>query len=108
VLLWFVSRYPVTLSRNVLVHSVVYFTYFLCTSFTFLVRSMIGYHVREPVNTALAGITAACVVAWGTLLTASGERRAAAFRPALLPEQEFHLIRQLDSLNATLLRVARK
>lgn len=107
-LLWFISRYPVALSRNALVHSVVYFTYFLCGSVALLVRSVFGYEVAEPVNTALMGMGAACVLAWGALLTANGERRAMVFRPALPPEQEFHLIRQLDSLNTTLLRVARK
>jgi hypothetical protein len=72
------------------------------------VRSTLGYQVEDPVNTALTGVTAACVVAWGVLLTATGERRAAAFRPSFDPEREHYLIHQLDALNATLLRAARK
>lgn len=107
-LLLFLSRYPVTLSRNVLIHSVVYSIFFLTGSLAFLIRSLFGYSVARPVNTFLVGVTAACVVAWALLLSRKGEvhRTQAGF--SWRAGEEHRLIGQLDSLNATLLRVARK
>ena len=108
VLLWFISRYPVTLSRNVVIHCVVYSTYFLSTSLVFLVRSTIGYQVQDSINVALTAIGAGCVVAWGVFLTADGERRAGTLHFSLHADRERHLVQQLDTLNTALLRVARK
>lgn len=105
----FLSRYPVVLNRNVIVHSLVYSVFFLSSSLAFLLRSMFGYQMTHSSNTLLTGISAACVLAWSFFLTAEGERRACRLRPALSGAgQERHLIQQLDALNATLLRAARK
>ena len=107
-ILGFLSRYPVSLSRNVLIHSGVYSIFFLAGSTTFLIRTLLGYEVARPVNTALTGIAAACTLAWATLLSRQGEAVRRTVRATWDPEEEGRLIGQLSSLNTTLLRVARK
>lgn len=106
-LLAFLSRYPVTLSRNVLIHSVVYSVFFLSGSLTFLARSLLGKPVARPINTLLMAVTGLCVLAWAVLLGSRGEVRT---RTAFIwnAGEEERLLGQLSTLNAALLRTARK
>ena len=107
-LLWFLSRYPVELSRNVLVHSATYALYFIAGSLVILARGMLGYEFAQPVNLALMGITFFCMVVWAAFLTPAGEKITRKSRPTWIPGDERRLLEQLDSLNAALLRVSRK
>jgi hypothetical protein len=106
-LLAFLSRYPVTLSRNVLIHSVVYSAFFLSGSLTFLARTLLGWHVARPINTLVMAVTGLCVLAWAVLLGSRGEVRT---RTAFIwnAGEEERLLGQLDTLNAALVRAARK
>lgn len=107
-LLAFLSRYPLTLSRNAIVHSVVYSVFFLARSIAFLLRSIFGLEISGSVNTLLGGLTAACTVAWLLLLNAKGEERKLVLHaPAGAGHEEF-LVRQLNQINATVIRAARK
>src|ERR1700690_4359083 len=72
-ILCFLSLFPVKLSRNVRVHALVFSIFFLSSTFMLLMRSLFGLHLADAVNTVLMGITAASVVAWLTLLRATGE-----------------------------------
>ena len=74
-ILAFLSRYPITLTRNVIVHSVVFSVFFLSNSVAFLLRSIFGLEVARPANALLMATTAACVVAWLVLLNPKGEAR---------------------------------
>jgi len=104
-ILCFLSLFPVKLSRNVRVHALVYSIFFLSHTFVTLMRSLFGLHLADTVNTVLLGITAASVVAWLTLLRATGEETQSA--PALYGhEEESRLLMHLDSLNAALLRAS--
>ncbi len=104
-ILCFLSLFPVKLSWNVRVHSLVFSIFFLSNVFVLLVRSLFGLHLAREVNIVLMGITAASMVAWLTLLRASGEESSRA--PALYgQEHESRLLRHLDSLNAALLRAS--
>jgi hypothetical protein len=107
-MLWFLSRYPIVLSRNLLVHVVLYSTYFISTSLAVLVRSTLGKEFSQPTNALLMAATAACALGWGFLLTPAGEKVTRKFRPAWAAGDDRRLIEQLDSLNATLLRISRK
>jgi hypothetical protein len=106
-LLAFLSRYPITLSRNVLSHSIIYTVFFLSSSVSFLARSLLGWEVARPVNTLFMAISCACVLAWAGFLRARGEveTRSGIHWGAA---EEQRLINQLNSLNATLLRAVRK
>lgn len=106
-ILAFLSRYPITLTRNVIVHSVVFSVFFLSNSVTFLLRSIFGLEVALPANALLMATTAACVVAWLVLLSPKGEARKVHLNARLEADEEY-LVRQLDQINVTLMRAARK
>jgi hypothetical protein len=106
--LWFLSRYPVVLSRNVIVHSVVYSAYFVATSLVFLLRSTWGIEVARPINLVLMAASAACALVWAICLTPAGEKTSLKSRPQWAPGDEKRLLEQLDALNASLLRATRK
>jgi hypothetical protein len=104
-ILCFLSFFPVKLSRNSRVHALVFSIFFLSHTFVALMRSLFGLHLADTVNTVLMGITAASIVAWLTLLRATGEETQSA--PAVYgPEEESRLLMHLDSLNAALLRAS--
>ena len=104
-ILCFLSLFPVKLSRNVRVHALVFSIFFLSHTFMLLMRSLFGLLLVYEVNAILLCITAASVVAWLTLLRATGEETQSA--PAVYgPEEESRLLMHLDSLNATLLRAS--
>jgi len=107
-MLWFLSHYPVVLRRNVVIHSVVYAIFFLSSSVTFLAHSFLGYEVARPLNALFTAIMAICVVGWMTLLDGAGEVEKRSLKRAWNTAEDRRLIEQLDSLNATLLRIARK
>ena len=104
-ILCFLSLFPVKLSWNVRVHALVFSIFFLSNVFVLLVRSLFGLLLVYEVNAILLCITAASVVAWLTLLRATGEETQSA--PAVYgPEEESRLLMHLDSLNAALLRAS--
>jgi hypothetical protein len=103
----FLGRFPVPLSRNVVVHTGIYAVFFLANTLVLLLRTLFTVTAGEPVDLALVAITAACSVAWWLLLSAKGEE-ARVSMPHLGPGSEERILRQLDSLNATLLKVSRK
>ncbi len=99
--------YAVPLSRNVMVHAVVYTIFFLSNSLWTILRNVFGLKYEQSVNTALTAVSFACIVAWLMLLSHKGEE-ARVKAPWYGPEQEERLLSQLDSLNAALLKIARK
>ncbi len=106
-LLIFLSRYPVPLGRNVLVHAGLFTAFFLSSTFTSLLKSVFGQSVLTPVDTALVGFGAACTFAWFFLLSPKGEEVKVSL-PHFTPEQEERILFKLDALNATLLKVGGK
>ena len=56
----------------------------------------------------LSGFTAACTVAWLLLLNAKGEERKVELHAPAGAGQEEFLVRQLNQINATVMRAARK
>jgi hypothetical protein len=106
-IVWFLSKYPISLSRNVVVHTVIYSIFFLSDALVLLGRTLLGYHVGQTSNLVATAIGSACSVAWAVLLTAHGEEVRAQL-PQIRPEAEERILHQLDALNATLLKVSRK
>jgi len=107
-ILIFLSRYPVALNRNIIVHCIVYTVFFLGTSMTILVRNVVGHEVMRQLNNVLEVLSTACYLAWIFFLTSAGESRITMLRHNWSPEDEQRLIEQLNNINATLLRAARK
>lgn len=106
-ILLFLSRYPVPLSRNVLVHTGLYSVYFLSGTVGMLLLSVVGYEANVKINVFFTGISSVCAFAWFFLLTRKGEEGQATL-PFYSAEYERRALEQLDAINATLLRVSRK
>ena len=104
----FLSRYPVPLSRNLIVHAIVYTVFFLSGSMAMLIRIVLGHHSTRALNIVLQLIGAACYVGWLFGLSREGEKKIVVLRHDWKPADERRLIDQLDSLNATLLRARGK
>lgn len=105
ILLW-LTQYPVPLSRNVIVHSVVYFILFLSSTVGLLARAMFGLELNNALGTFFMGVGAACILIWLFFLTRKGEEVRVSV--ALFgPEHEQRILDQLEALNKTLLRASR-
>lgn len=103
-LLWF----PLPLSRNTVLHTVVFLVSFAGRSATLLVRNVGGVELRLLASSVNLGIAATCLLAWILFLTRAGEQRMVISGHRWRPSEADRLAEQLDSINATLLRTARK
>jgi hypothetical protein len=99
--------YAVPLSRNVLVHAVVYTIFFISSSLAMFLWTLFGLKHLETVNLVTMTVNCVCMLAWLLLLSPEGEE-ARVKAPWYDPEQEQRILAHLDSLNATLLKIARK
>jgi hypothetical protein len=106
-ILLFLSRYPVPLSRNVVVHSVVFSLFFLSNTLGLLLHSVFGLQLIREIDLLFMGTSSACVVAWLVLLNAKGEKVQVTTQHFGRGDEE-RILLQLDSLNDTLLRASRK
>jgi hypothetical protein len=106
-MLLLLSRYPVALSRNVVVHASLYTLFFLSNALSTLLATLFGLDSFAAVDAASMGVSALCVWAWFFFLTPQGEE-ARVNIPHFAPENEERILYQLDLLNSTLLRVAHK
>lgn len=107
-ILLFLSIYPVALCRNILVHCVVYTVFFLGLSMMILIRNVVGYEVTHLLSTVVLLMNLGCYAAWIFFLTRAGENRITMLRHNWTPDDEERLIGQLNTINATLMRAARK
>ncbi len=106
-LLGFVALFPVPVSRNLLTHCLIY-------SFNFLASNVVALYwhaggreaaaIGSAMNLVVASVCSAC---WFFLMTREGEERTISLGLGRDPIEERRLLRQLDSLNDTLLRTAR-
>lgn len=101
-------QYPITLSRNIIVHSIVFSVYFLAYTVIYLLLSMAGYEVILAVRFALSIVTLGALTVWLVMLNQRGELRKQSLRPSWMPGREDELVSQLNHLNAALLRATRK
>lgn len=99
--------YTVPLSRNVLVHAGVYTIYFLSGSLSMILRAVFGLKNTAQVDTGTMAVAFLCVLAWALFLTKAGEQtNAKIYR--FDADHEERILRTLDTINASLLRAARK
>jgi hypothetical protein len=107
-LLLLVTWFTVPLSRNLLTHCVVYSVYFLVNNVTLLHRHLGGAHASYVSSVFKLIVALGCYFCWAFLLSRSGEDRTASLHLGRSPLEEKRLLGQLEGLNATLLRTARK
>jgi len=107
-LLVFLSRYPVPMPQNLLGHLAIYTVYFFSIFLVFLLRSVFGLIMNEQANLLLSVVSALCMFVWFFFLfTRKGEEVRASL-PTFSPEYEKRALLQLEALNTTLLKAARK
>lgn len=102
----FLSRYPITLSRNIVVHASLLSVYFLSRGTYLLVRRAMPRSSMPTLDLAFSGIVALCTIAWLFLLTPRGEEVKAS-RPRFSPEYEARALQKLEALNQVLLKSGR-
>jgi hypothetical protein len=105
-MLVFLSRFPVTLSRNMVVHAALYSIYFLSGSLYGLVWKIFGLRTYTGLDTVFQGINAICTVGWLFLLSPKGET-VPARRIKFSVDYEVRALGRLDALNQTMLKIGK-
>lgn len=106
-MLLFLSRYPIRLSRNVRVYAFVYPVFFLSSTLGMLLFTVFGIDVGEAVNSAMSALSIVSTAAFLLLLKPSGET-VPKVESTVTPEHAQILLTRLETLNSTLLRVSRR
>ncbi len=106
-IIFVLSRYPISLSRNVIIHSLVYSIFFLTNTLGTLFLSVLGRHSADIVNLIAAIGSAACVAIWLLFLNARGEQVTMTSQPVWGRGDEERLVAQLNHLNTALMRATR-
>jgi hypothetical protein len=101
------TRYPITLNRNTIVHSVVFSIYFLAITTVYLLLTTRGYGMIQIAGYITQAVNLGALGTWLVMLNRAGEQRPQRLRPAWMPGGEEKLLSQLNSLNVALLRVTR-
>src|SRR5262249_47730196 len=107
-LLLMVTWFAVPLSRNLLTHCCIYTIYFSANNLVFLYRHLGGVDAAYLSSVSKMSVGLICLLCWFLGLSESGDERIASLRLGRSPLQGQRLLGQLESLNSTLLRVARK
>lgn len=106
--LFFLSRYPIRLHRNIVVHSIVYSALFLADAVGLLLLNVAQFGINRAANLLLIAISGCCYLAWAALLTRESETGNVVMRHRRSPAHETLLLQELYSMNQTLLSVIRK
>lgn len=104
----FMLWYPVSLNRNIVLHVIVYFVYFLSSTVAFFVRNVSGYEFTGTVSAILIAIADVCLLAWIVFFNRRGEASTLVLRRQFHPQDEERLVKQLDAINAALLKAAKR
>lgn len=103
----FLVYYPVPLNRNVIVYSVGYAVYYLTKAAALFLRN-IGHRWYRPLGDLLILVSTSCLVFWMFTLNRKGEAKSMVIGHRWHPEDEERLLSQLQEINASLSRAARK
>jgi hypothetical protein len=104
-LIVFTSYFPIPVARNLRVHACVFAVYFTVRTAMFFIRLIFGLDVVDTVNLAFRLLGIASVYAWIVLLSPSGELAPVRHTPTASEER---LLAQLEAINESLMRSARK
>ena len=104
----FVAWYPVPLNRNTLIHCIVFSVYFLSMTMAVFIRNVTGDQITPGVNLALVIAHLLTLLVWIAFLNRAGESRKVLLRLQWRAEDEERLVGQLNAINSTLLRAARR
>jgi hypothetical protein len=102
----FLAYFPVPLVRNIRVHAAVFSAYFAVRTSVLFVVTLFGLDMVPIINIVGQSLAIFCLLSWTFLLTPAGEIAPVRQRPT--SDQEARLLAQLDAINESLLRSARK
>lgn len=97
-MLFAVSRYPVRLSRNVILNAVLFTICFTCDSLGAILKAIFDRRLSAELNLAASGVEAICLLVWLRYLTPEGENTHFEWLQ-FGPEYEARVMGRLDSLN---------
>jgi hypothetical protein len=104
----FLVWYPIPLSRNIVVFAMVYAPFFLGKAAALFVRNVAGSDLIRTASTIILAIQCACLLVWLLYLNRRGEERKVIVGHQWRPGDDERLVAQLNAVNRTLLRSARK
>jgi hypothetical protein len=96
------TRYPVVLNRNIIVHSLVFSLYFLFITFIYHLMNTSGLRVINLVRYSIESANLGILFVWLALLRPAGEQRKQQLRPHWMPGREEELVGQLNRMNLAL------
>ena len=102
----FLAWFPVPLNRNVVLYSMVYALYFVASTLAELANNLGGLATWNAVSLASKGLDLLCLSLWIVCLSRAGEAKTVVFSHTWTTEHEEFLMRQLEAINASLLRSA--
>lgn len=103
-LVWFLSRYPLDLTRNRVISTFAFGSLFLSEAITQLADTLAPHLVMQVADQAGSLVASLCLFSWGLLLSREGEIA----RPARgYSASEEHLLRQLQNLERAASRITR-
>lgn len=103
----FLVYYPVPIGRNVRVYLIGYAAYFVVTA-TSIFLSNLGYYWNRSLSDLQMSVSLICLMFWLFCLTRAGEEKIVVVGHTKLFGDEQRLLAQLEAINASLLRSARK
>lgn len=104
----FLACYPVKLPRNIAVHTIIYSTFFLSETLLLLVWALTGHRSPAIGNLIMVALGAGCAGAWLAFLQPEDQSRVVVSRVIWRHDDEEALLHQLNTLQSTLMRVAKK
>lgn len=104
----FMVWFPIRLNRNTFLYCIGCGTFFVTKTLTLLIRNLFGPDLNSVLSCVTMGVWTACNFFWLFLLSRQGEELPLVLRVSPDPLRQRHLVEQLDAINASLLRVARK
>jgi len=99
----FLAYYPVRLTRNTVFYSIGYAIYFTCKAAALFVWNQ--RRNTEALDHLALAISTACLLFWAVVLSWEGEAKTTVVGHRWAPGDDERLLRQLESLNASLVRV---
>jgi hypothetical protein len=108
IIIAFLFWFPVPLSRNTVVHTVVFSVNFFGGAGVFLILNVVGQDLRSLISTLHLFLACACLAAWILLLKPSGEAPTVVLGHRWDPVAARRLVSQLDTINSSLLRLPEK
>lgn len=108
VILGFVLWFPVKMSRNLAIFSIGFVIYFAANTGLMITRGLWSRESLLLASNATAFILAACYACWAVLITREGEARPVRLGHAWDVVVQERLMAQLETMNASLLRAARR